>query len=416
MLFFSDLHQFRLVTNESQLRDSPTYQQIRSEINRRNIPLSGGTDWENVRVLCERIGASEGVDLLVAVYYTVAAIKTQGLNGLAVGLELQAALIKKFGGNSAFPAVRRAELLTWMIGKIGPEIRSLKPSVRQLRELYRCERACHSLHNQFNLLQPDQIPDLDMVAFTIFEFIDQLETNAEIAQPKIIEITPTLSWKRRLLPYIGGAGVAVSLLFTSNYLVENLDTPRSIVTIEKELPRVMGAAYIETLPSIIDIGNWNSDKTKISTLYINQSARLINKKVTDDVKEALALESTLQALYPLDSALVKRSLPMAQWKKEMLAVVEKQYGRFSRARTNAANINLMVENDKYAQAKVLAKKMEGYAIGLSPVYGRAMYIEELIGQGKVKASEAELDKLLYNLKALNLKIALLETQLEMKKR
>lgn len=414
MLFFSDLHQFRLVSNESQLRDSPTYQKIRSEINRRNIPLSGGTDWENVRLLCERIGSSEGVDLLVAVYYTVAAIKTQGLNGLAVGLELQAALIKKFGGNSIFPAVRRAELLTWMIGKIGPEIRSLKPSVRQLRELYRCERACHSLHNQFNLLQPDQIPDLDMVAFTIFEYIDQLETNAEIAQPKIIEITPKFSWKQRVLPYAGGVCIAVSGFFGVNYLVENLDTPASIVTIEKELPRVMATAYIETLPSIIDIGNLNANKAEIAKLYTDQSNALINKKVTDDVKEALALESTLQALYPLDIALMEGASPIEQWKKDMLAVVEAQYGRFSRARTNAANINLMVENDKYTQAKALAKKMEDYAISLSPVYGRAMYIEELIEQGKVETSKLELEKLLYNLKALNLKIALLENQVAKK--
>jgi type VI secretion system protein VasL len=94
----------------------------------------------------------------------------------------------------------------------------------------------------------------------------------------------------------------------------------------------------------------------------------------------------------------------------MLAVVEAQYRRFSRARTNAANINLMVENDKYVQAKALAKKMEDYAISLSPVYGRAMYIEELIAQGKVETSKRELETLLFNLKALNLKIALLENQ------
>lgn len=415
MLFFSDLHQFRLVSDESLLRDSSVYQQIRSEINRRNVPLAGGTDWDNVRKLCEQIGASEGVDLLVAVYYTVAAIKTQGLSGLAVGLELQAAVIKKFGANSAFPAIRRSELLTWMVGKIGPEIRSLNPSVKQLRDLYRCERACHSLHNQFSLLQPDQVPDLDMIAFTIFEYIDKLETNAEIAQPKTIEVAAKLSWKQKILPYFGGASLAVIATFGFAYLKQNLDTPNSVVSVEQTIPKVMQPEFINNLPLIIDFGDFATKKEEISAFYLDRSLALMDKKVTEDLRQALGLEATLQGLYPGDESLQGDVATLESWKADMLAVVDTQYQRFSRARTNAANINLMVESDRYDQAKVLAKKMEDYAISLSPVYGRAMYIEELIEQGKLESSQLELDKLLYNLKALNLKIALLENKVEGKR-
>ena len=415
MLFFSDLHQFRLVSDESLLRDSSVYQQIRSEINRRNVPLAGGTDWDNVRKLCEQIGASEGVDLLVAVYYTVAAIKTQGLSGLAVGLELQAAVIKKFGANSAFPAIRRSELLTWMVGKIGPEIRSLNPSVKQLRDLYRCERACHSLHNQFSLLQPDQVPDLDMIAFTIFEYIDKLETNAEIAQPKTIEVAAKLSWKQKILPYFGGASLAFIATFGFVYLKQNLDTPNSVVSVEQTIPKVMQPEFINNLPLIIDFGDFATKKEEISAFYLDRSLALMDKKVTEDLRQALGLEATLQGLYPGDESLQGDVETLESWKADMLAVVDTQYQRFSRARTNAANINLMVESDRYDQAKVLAKKMEDYAISLSPVYGRAMYIEELIEQGKLESSQLELDKLLYNLKALNLKIALLENKVEGKR-
>ncbi|MGB0944595.1 MAG: type VI secretion system ImpA family N-terminal domain-containing protein [Marinomonas sp.] len=415
MLFFSDLHQFRLVSDESLLRDSSVYQQIRSEINRRNVPLAGGTDWDNVRKLCEQIGASEGVDLLVAVYYTVAAIKTQGLSGLAVGLELQAAVIKKFGANSAFPAIRRSELLTWMVGKIGPEIRSLNPSVKQLRDLYRCERACHSLHNQFSLLQPDQVPDLDMIAFTIFEYIDKLETNAEIAQPKTIEVAAKLSWKQKILPYFGGASLAFIATFGFVYLKQNLDTPNSVVSVEQTIPKVMQPELINNLPLIIDFGDFATKKEEISAFYLDRSLALMDKKVTEDLRQALGLEATLQGLYPGDESLQGDVETLESWKADMLAVVDTQYQRFSRARTNAANINLMVESDRYDQAKVLAKKMEDYAISLSPVYGRAMYIEELIEQGKLESSQLELDKLLYNLKALNLKIALLENKVEGKR-
>ncbi|MCO4787097.1 MAG: type VI secretion system ImpA family N-terminal domain-containing protein [Marinomonas atlantica] len=406
MLFFSDLHQFRLVSDEVQLRDSSTYQDIRSEINRRNVPLSGGTDWDKVRVLCEQIGANEGVDLLVAIYYTVAATKTQGLTGLAVGLELQTALIKKFGSNSAFPAVRRSELFAWMIGKIGPEIRSLKPSVKQLRELYRCERACHSLHNQFNYLQPEQVPDLDMVAFTIFEYIDQLETNAEIAQPKIIEITPRVSLPKRLFPYIVGMSFALSIAIGGDFIIQEIDTPESIVTFETVLPKVISINEIKSLPHKVDFGTFESTKFQISNLYSNQTQALMTKKVTDDIQQALALNSTLLALYPEE----KIGESITTWKQEMLAVVDNQYRRFSSARTYAANINLMIEKDRFDQARELSRKMEDYAISLSPVYGRAMYIEELIEKGEIETSKTELNTLLFNLKALNLKVALLENK------
>jgi type VI secretion system protein VasL len=287
--------------------------------------------------------------------------------------------------------------------------------VKQLRDLYRCERACHSLHNQFSLLQPDQVPDLDMIAFTIFEYIDKLETNAEIAQPKTIEVAAKLSWKQKILPYFGGASLAVIATFGFAYLKQNLDTPNSVVSVEQTIPKVMQPEFINNLPLIIDFGDFATKKEEISAFYLDRSLALMDKKVTEDLRQALGLEATLQGLYPGDESLQGDVATLESWKADMLAVVDTQYQRFSRARTNAANINLMVESDRYDQAKVLAKKMEDYAISLSPVYGRAMYIEELIEQGKLESSQLELDKLLYNLKALNLKIALLENKVEGKR-
>lgn len=216
-LYFSDMNQFKLVLDETQLRGSTLYEQIRSEINRRFRPFSGGPDWEKIRVLCERIGASEGVDLLVSMYYTVAAVKTQGLLGLANGLELQVAVNNEFLDSSQFPAQRRAELYTWMISRVVPELRTLKVSQEQLRELYRCERACQSLYTMLDKYQPDHVPDIESVAFLIFEHIDQLETQRIsrrlIEQSNLVAIHQKQK-KNCVISFAAGIIVAVLLMIS----------------------------------------------------------------------------------------------------------------------------------------------------------------------------------------------------------
>lgn len=72
----------------AQLREDNRYQQMRSEINRRQSPFSGGTDWEKVYDLAATLAMTDGVDLLAASYFSVAAAKTRGIAGLASGLEL----------------------------------------------------------------------------------------------------------------------------------------------------------------------------------------------------------------------------------------------------------------------------------------------------------------------------------------
>ncbi|AGH81617.1 hypothetical protein PCNPT3_08395 [Psychromonas sp. CNPT3] len=223
-LYFSDTSQFKLVLDEAQLRGSALYEQIRNEINRRFRPFSGGPDWEKIRILCERVGASEGVDLLVSIYYTVAAVKTQGLLGLANGLELQVAVNNAFLASSEFPAQRRVELYTWMISRVAPEIRILKASPEQLRELYRCERACQRLYAMLEKHQPDHVPDIESIAFLVFEHIDQLETHriSHLIEKSNIVKTKQKNKTHCMLSFSIGIIVAVLLMISFTHIGVNV--------------------------------------------------------------------------------------------------------------------------------------------------------------------------------------------------
>jgi len=102
-------------------------------------------------------------------------------------LEIQAAVIAQQKHASSFPPAKRIDLFNWMIGHIGSEIRSMKPGVAQLRELYRCERACSSLYELLQKIQQDNVPDIEAVAFHIFEHIDRLE-NPIMPELKVIKL------------------------------------------------------------------------------------------------------------------------------------------------------------------------------------------------------------------------------------
>ncbi len=65
--------------------------------------------------------------------------------------------------------------------------------------------------------------------------------------------------------------------------------------------------------------------------------------------------------------------------------------RFIVARTNAANaIKQLLQRDPKSMS---AKGLESYVLGLSPIYARLDYIEQLIGQGDYQSAEKELSVL-----------------------
>lgn len=183
---YADIEGLKPAGDTSRLRDSSDYQKIRSEINRRFNPLAGLTDWEKVRTLCEKVAQEEGGDLLVAIYYTVAAMKTRGLAGLANGLELQVSVLGTGHEDNDMPAARRLELYRWMLGRIGEEVRAMRPEQGQIRELYRCERSLQAIDAFLSKQNGTKVDDLDALGFTIFEHIDRLKAAVLRAHPQCL--------------------------------------------------------------------------------------------------------------------------------------------------------------------------------------------------------------------------------------
>lgn len=415
-LYFSDMSQFRLVSDETQLRESATYQQIRSEINRRFNPLAGGINWERVRGLCEHIGETEGVDLLVAIYYAVSAVKTQGLAGLANGLELQAAVNSKFAQSSVLPAARRAELYTWMIGRVAPEIRALRPSINQLRDLYRCERACQSLHDMLSKSQPDHVPDLESIGFIIFEHIDQLEIEArscQLSAKENVDNVQKSNKKFRVISFFVGAALGTMAIIPFSQLGIGASTPTLALTTEQRVPKILSFDEGKALKSKFGSNTVEAYKTDLVSLYTNTAQSLVDKDIGQDFTQALALSESIQRLYPHDPNVSISREKLARWQQGTLQEIDKQYRRFAAARTRAANIHRLSQKGDIVAVRALSKDLEQYAISLSPLYGRAIYIEELMKDGSLEQAQSELNTLMNSLKGLSFKSSQLEQSLKL---
>ncbi|WP_434143223.1 type VI secretion system ImpA family N-terminal domain-containing protein [Photobacterium leiognathi] len=127
-------HQFRFVTDESELRNSDKYQLIRDEINRLNSPSYGKIDWEKIKRLCEELACTDGLSFLTTIYYTAALVKINGTSGLADGLELQFAVLKLLFEKNKDSLIKCAELYRWMIARIGDDLRRLDPNKSQIKD------------------------------------------------------------------------------------------------------------------------------------------------------------------------------------------------------------------------------------------------------------------------------------------
>jgi type VI secretion system protein VasL len=405
-MFFSELRKYRLAEDENTLRDVSEYQQVRSEINRRVSPLTGGTDWENVFKLCATIGQRDGFDLLLAVYYTVAAVKIQGLKGMSDGLELQAAVIQHQGADSLFPAVKRVDLFNWMIGHIASEIRALKPGKAQLRDLYRCERACNSLYELLNEIQPENVPDLEAIAFHIFEHIDRLE-QASVPQEKIVKVSVVNKFALLCMLMLG-------LCLGGGGYYGWTKMPRLMTSVLKldQQPRILTQEDGQKLYKQFGTEKLSEARKTLSAIYLGAMKEAFEEPVGGALLNAVEMGTSLQFLYPDDIDITVHNMEVKIWKQMLEDEYSAQKARFQTARTSAANLRRFVKRGDLNSARRLSERIEKYALSLSPLYGRTLYIEEKIQSKDYSGAESELRKLSASINALLFKVASIERQLD----
>ncbi|MGF1864210.1 type VI secretion system ImpA family N-terminal domain-containing protein [Enterovibrio norvegicus] len=409
---YADIEGLKPAGDTSRLRDSSDYQKIRSEINRRFNPLAGLTDWEKVRTLCEKVAQEEGVDLLVAIYYTVAAMKTRGLAGLANGLELQVSVLGTGHEDNDMPAARRLELYRWMLGRIGEEVRAMRPEQGQIRELYRCERSLQAIDAYLSKQNGTKVDDLDALGFTIFEHIDRLESRSASRAPAMPVEVEVKKQNVNALIFFVGLTVGAVAIYVLLQLQGTRPNPTTQLTTALPEPKIITLEEAQQIHKEFGTEALSSHREQLLTAYTDKVSVLTASTSGDNLLEGIELANSLAYVFPEAPEVTLMNKNLQDWQEGLLAEVEELKQRFVTARTRAANLSLSAKNGNFSQVEALATGLENYAISLSPLIGRLTFVEQQIAEGNLERAKQELALLDADLKAITLKKALLEREIE----
>ncbi|MCC4236402.1 type VI secretion system ImpA family N-terminal domain-containing protein [Vibrio anguillarum] len=415
-IVFIDHARFHLIDDAAAVRHIDAYQKVRDEINRRNNPLSGGPDWAVVKVSCETLAKGPGIDLLLCGYYTVACLKMQGLAGYANGVELLCCCLSNLPKPDVKSAKMRKEVLDWVNARVVRELKDLRPNHEALRDLYRCERFCERMHAILELQQPDYVVDFEGVGFAIFEHIDRLETQYHSLlkrHTQTEQVEQVRSQKRSRVTHVaafisGVLGVVMvygavtylpffnSISYATNLRLPALHTPEQVNAFQQ----ANSPAKLEQLSNEIVPLYREAIEQKMARSF--ESARVEAQQVLD----------ALLQLYPQTESVLEVDQAFADAKREALQQTERFMERFSETRTKMANIALLAQKGKLTELQRQTKSLEEFAISLSPIYGRAAYVEELLKKGDVVQAEQEFMILKQRLNNLSWKMAELDKQFE----
>ncbi|RTZ16421.1 type VI secretion protein [Vibrio aquaticus] len=348
--------QIYTITNDSKIiRNHPSYQKVRDEINGRNNPLTGGTSWNVVLKQCEQLASGPGLDLMMSGYLTLAKLKVEGISGYADGLELLMRCLTIMPSPDVKSAKMRKELLDWVNHQSLSELKSMRPTYEQLKDLYRSEQLCGRIYRWLEIEQPQYLVDYETIGFILFEHVDRIETQFHTAlkQNKAAQHVDEQREKQRFKKGLTfGALLTLLVVGAASFGFVYFTSPHYL--------------------SVVDINRQQGDDSRAET----QDEELIQQ-------EQLALAQT-----------------------------DKLVERFLAARTKMANLSLLSEQGRWAEISKESKAIENYANSLSPIYGRLTYVESLIETEQWSMAHAELDILVDRLDSLGWAVASLKEQIE----
>ncbi|MFH1984865.1 MAG: type VI secretion system protein TssA [Pseudomonadota bacterium] len=115
----------------SDVRFEPDFEALSREVEKLASPTAGGAvDWQRVADLSQKILETTSKDLLVACYFCIALMQTQGIRGLATGVQVLHELLEHFW-DTLYPAKKRMKgrinALTWWKERINAYLPSVKP-------------------------------------------------------------------------------------------------------------------------------------------------------------------------------------------------------------------------------------------------------------------------------------------------
>ncbi|WP_394127220.1 type VI secretion system ImpA family N-terminal domain-containing protein [Vibrio hepatarius] len=410
-----DQKTYTIVSEPEQIRTTDTYQKVRDEINSRFNPLSGGTNWQVVHDGCEQLAFDLGIDLLMSCYLTIAKLKLEGVKGYANGLELINRCLTLQSEPSAKLAKMQKELLDWVNGKALPELKGMKLTHEQLRDLYRSERLCEKAHHWLATSQPEHEVNFEGVGFVLFEHIDKIETQYHTAVKRVEKSEQQMSGYVAKTKYRWGLFVSsvlsISVVSAGWWYIPNIwASYQPQYKAVKEVPTLNR----ETLPEFVtqtSAENRHKYQSQIVELYQQAIEEQLATSVEQPNLEVMSQLEVLTQLFAEDQRVEAIAQTVEQEQQVALEQVGSFVERFNEARTKMANIALMVKNRQWSQATQAAKSLEKLAISLSPIYARVGYIERLIEEQEYQQAETELAELTVRLNNLSWKVAQLSQSL-----
>nr|WP_254868904.1 type VI secretion system ImpA family N-terminal domain-containing protein [Vibrio hepatarius] len=353
------------------MRENDTYHKIKDSINSRTSFLFGVTHWEEVHEMCTSLGTTDGLDFLTSSYYSVASLKVLGLKGLADGLELMLACYAQDIEHKELTSHRKKEMIEWMISKVLSDLKVANPNKDSLRDLYRCERALQELYELCKRYQPQELPNIESVAFIIFEYIDTLETAG--SKVSVVDNAQKITRTQKPEP---------NRLRRKSYLKKTLTFATTF--------SVLVAGYWLYNPHAFDefLGTSKNTSQDLMVLMKQQMNQSILQSNTDWVKAVPEIEVFSSNNEETQKRFETQREQLKQYSAEQSKLLNEELERFYLARTSAANIaKQMLASDANSAS---AKTLESYVLSLSPIYARLDYVENLIEQGSYREAEKEL--------------------------
>ncbi|WP_445373784.1 VasL domain-containing protein [Photorhabdus tasmaniensis] len=162
----------------------PAFTAIREEINKINHPSQPAVNWLRIESLALTLFRCHGVDLQSAIYYTLARMQLSGLAGFTEGCELLAGVIVSQWDElwPPQPAVR-TDMLDWFNTRSGNALRQYDYTARDLRLIYRAERALQLIVDRLQQSDLKRLPKVENLLWFFQNTAKKLENSRILPTP-----------------------------------------------------------------------------------------------------------------------------------------------------------------------------------------------------------------------------------------
>ncbi|OWO78897.1 hypothetical protein B5C26_22780 [Photorhabdus luminescens] len=162
----------------------PAFTAIREEINKINHPSQPAVNWPLIESLALTLFRTHGVDLQSAIYYTLARMQLSGLAGFTEGCELLAGVMVSQWDElwPPQPAVR-TEMLDWFNTRSGNALRQHDYTPRDLRMIYRAERALQLIVDRLQQSDLKRLPKVENLLWFFQNTAKKLEQARILPKP-----------------------------------------------------------------------------------------------------------------------------------------------------------------------------------------------------------------------------------------